>query len=291
MKRLDIPSAKVSVVFPEGKLPAIDPADPAFVLVLGGVEIGAKVNAKAARKLAAWAGGAVLQGKLVSEGASCPCWMRGSPGSSPRPLPRTGVRNDIRVLCEPGNDRRSSSSSSSWALGSPSVSPEPTYRRRRTPRCRRGAGRPFPRSYRAPDRGRAADEGRRWEVSTRATTQPTTFGPPFEGFVPYRMPLAQHQLMVASGAFTSARVGADRRAAGAENDQGKGKSVGKHSAGSEKCWRAIDPRVPAGWHIRIEKPVRIPRGESMPEPDVSVARGVWTITWTWTPAPPTSPWS
>ena len=68
MRRLDIPSAKVSVVFPEGKLPAIDPADPAFVLVLGGVEIGAKVNAKAARKLAAWAGGAVLQGKLVSEG-------------------------------------------------------------------------------------------------------------------------------------------------------------------------------------------------------------------------------
>ena len=48
----------------------------------------------------------------------------------------------------------------------------------------------------------------------------------------------------------------------------------KHSAGSEKCWRAIDPRVPAGWHIRIEKPVRIPTRESMPEPDVSVARGV-----------------
>jgi hypothetical protein len=68
VRRLDIASAKLSVVFPEGKLPAIDPADPAFVLVLGGVEIGAKVNPKAARKLAAWAGGAVLQGKLVSEG-------------------------------------------------------------------------------------------------------------------------------------------------------------------------------------------------------------------------------
>jgi hypothetical protein len=39
MKRLEITSAKLSVVFPEGKLPALDPADPAFVLVLGTVEI------------------------------------------------------------------------------------------------------------------------------------------------------------------------------------------------------------------------------------------------------------
>ena len=68
MKRLDIASAKLSVVFPEGKLPAIDPADPAFVLVLGGLEIHGKVNAKAARKLAQHRGGAVLQGKLVAEG-------------------------------------------------------------------------------------------------------------------------------------------------------------------------------------------------------------------------------
>jgi hypothetical protein len=57
----------VSIVFPEGKLPAIDPADPAFVLVLGGVEIHGKVNPKAARKLAQHQGGAVLQGKLIVE--------------------------------------------------------------------------------------------------------------------------------------------------------------------------------------------------------------------------------
>jgi hypothetical protein len=66
-KRLDIASAKLTVVFPEGKLPTIDPAEPAFVLVLGGLEIHAKVNPKAARKLAQHKGGAVLQGKLVSE--------------------------------------------------------------------------------------------------------------------------------------------------------------------------------------------------------------------------------
>jgi hypothetical protein len=69
MKRVDIASARLSVVFPEGKLPAIDPADPAFVLVLGGLEIQGKVNPKAARKLAQHRGGAVLQGKLVAEGS------------------------------------------------------------------------------------------------------------------------------------------------------------------------------------------------------------------------------
>jgi hypothetical protein len=36
---VDIASAKLAVVFPEGNLPAIDPADPAFVLALGGLEI------------------------------------------------------------------------------------------------------------------------------------------------------------------------------------------------------------------------------------------------------------
>jgi hypothetical protein len=67
MRRLYIPSAKLSVVFPEGFLPAIDPATPEFALVLGGVEIGAKINPKAARKLAVHKGGAVLQGKLIVE--------------------------------------------------------------------------------------------------------------------------------------------------------------------------------------------------------------------------------
>jgi hypothetical protein len=68
MKRVEIPSAKLTVVFPEGQLPAIDPANPAFVLALGGLEIRTKVNAKAARKLAQHRGGAFLQGKLVVAG-------------------------------------------------------------------------------------------------------------------------------------------------------------------------------------------------------------------------------
>jgi hypothetical protein len=68
MKRVDIASAKLNVVFREGELPAIDPADPDFVLVLGGLEIVGKVNPKAARKLAQHNGGAVLQGRLIVEG-------------------------------------------------------------------------------------------------------------------------------------------------------------------------------------------------------------------------------
>jgi hypothetical protein len=68
MKRIDIASAKLTVVFPEGKLPLIDPNDPTFVLVLGDREIHGKVNPKAARKFAVHLGGAVLQGKLVVAG-------------------------------------------------------------------------------------------------------------------------------------------------------------------------------------------------------------------------------
>ena len=68
MRRIDIGSAKLAVVFREGSLPQVDPNDPSFTLVLGGFEITARVNAKAARKLASWTGGAVLQGRLICEG-------------------------------------------------------------------------------------------------------------------------------------------------------------------------------------------------------------------------------
>ena len=47
-----------SVVFPEGKLPAIDPADPAFVLVLGGLEIqGTHVLSRGTGTISKWANG------------------------------------------------------------------------------------------------------------------------------------------------------------------------------------------------------------------------------------------
>jgi hypothetical protein len=85
MKRIDIGSAKLAVVFPEGKLPAIDPNDPSFVLALGGFEIAGKINPKAARKLAAWAGVVVLQDRLLVEGGKLALLDAGFSWIEPRP--------------------------------------------------------------------------------------------------------------------------------------------------------------------------------------------------------------
>jgi len=85
MDRVEIASAKVSVVFSEGKLPTINPADPAFVLVLGDLEIHGKINPKAARKLAQHPGGAVLQGKLVAEGGKLELLDAGFTWIDPKP--------------------------------------------------------------------------------------------------------------------------------------------------------------------------------------------------------------
>lgn len=85
MTAITVTSAKLAIVFPEGKLRRVDPADPRFeiALVLSGIRILAKINAKAARKLAAHTGGAVLQGRLLTAGWSC--WTLGLAGSIPSP--------------------------------------------------------------------------------------------------------------------------------------------------------------------------------------------------------------
>jgi hypothetical protein len=85
MTRVEIASGKLTIVFREGGLPTIDPNDPAFVLVLGGLEIAGKVNAKAARKLAQHRGGAVLQGKLVSAGGKLELLDAGFTWVDPKP--------------------------------------------------------------------------------------------------------------------------------------------------------------------------------------------------------------
>ncbi len=93
MKRLDIASAKLAVVFPEGSLPAIDPADPAFVLALGGLEIRGKVNPKAARNRAA-ATGASFGSRTTSTAAGL-CHLVAEQSERPaghrRPLRCRGV--------------------------------------------------------------------------------------------------------------------------------------------------------------------------------------------------------
>ncbi len=46
-----------------------------------------------------------------------------------------------------------------------------------------------------------------------------------------------------------------------------------HASGSEKSRRPIERLVPLGWHVRIEKPVRMPAEDSEPVPDLSIVRG------------------
>jgi hypothetical protein len=115
MKRLEIASAKLAVVFPEGKLPAIDPADPAFVLLLGTREVHGKVNPKAARKLAQQRGGAVLQGKLVAQAGTLNLLDAGFTWIDPKAQAATDggatsarqeqPRNDTRPQQDPAPDR------------------------------------------------------------------------------------------------------------------------------------------------------------------------------------------
>src|SRR5436305_829394 len=47
----------------------------------------------------------------------------------------------------------------------------------------------------------------------------------------------------------------------------------KHTTGAEQSRRPIERLVPAGWHSRIERPIRIPSEESEPVPDLSIVRG------------------
>jgi hypothetical protein len=86
MKTITIPTAKLTVVFRPGELPKIDPAKPVFVLRLGAHEIHGQINAKAARKLANHAGGAVLGGRLVDEHGTLRLLEAGFQFFDPKPV-------------------------------------------------------------------------------------------------------------------------------------------------------------------------------------------------------------
>jgi Uma2 family endonuclease len=107
-------------------------------------------------------------------------------------------------------------------------------------------------------------------MSTIMTTRPTESaiesawvpGPPF------RMSLEQYEAMVETGVFT-------------ERDRFhliNGVLVAKmtqnspHATADLLCRDALMAIVPNGWHVRSDKPVRLPP-DSKPEPDQCVARG------------------
>lgn len=86
MMTVKIESAKLTVVFPQGKLPRIDPLKPEFQINLGGTTIWVSINAKAARKLQTWTGGAVLQGRLLCGSAGLKLLEAGFTYLDPKPV-------------------------------------------------------------------------------------------------------------------------------------------------------------------------------------------------------------
>ncbi len=85
----------------------------------------------------------------------------------------------------------------------------------------------------------------------------------------YRFDLDKYEALVRSGVFTDR----DRL------ELIEGYLVAKmaqdppHTVSAELCRRTADRMLPPGWHLRIERPIRIPARSSMPEPDLVVARG------------------
>ncbi len=85
----------------------------------------------------------------------------------------------------------------------------------------------------------------------------------------YRLSLDQYEAMVASGVFTGHErfhlINGFLVAKMTQNDL--------HATTDELCGQALGRAIPAGWHVRAAKPIRIPSQASKPEPDRCVARG------------------
>ena len=84
----------------------------------------------------------------------------------------------------------------------------------------------------------------------------------------FRISLDQYEAMVNSGAFSESDrfhlINGYLVEKMTQNDP--------HATADELCGRALDKVIPAGWHVRSAKPVRLPPN-SKPEPDRSVVRG------------------
>jgi hypothetical protein len=81
-----IPFCKLAVVFKPGSMPQVNPDCPYLVLDLGGTRITARLNPRAARKLAAHKGAAVLQGRLVVEQGELVLLEGGFQFNDPKPI-------------------------------------------------------------------------------------------------------------------------------------------------------------------------------------------------------------
>jgi Uma2 family endonuclease len=85
----------------------------------------------------------------------------------------------------------------------------------------------------------------------------------------YRMSLEKYEAMVACGAFGPKDrfhlINGFLVAKMTQNDP--------HCTADGLCGEALRQVIPAGWHVRSAKPVRLPEQVSKPEPDHCVVRG------------------
>ncbi len=107
-------------------------------------------------------------------------------------------------------------------------------------------------------------------MSTTTPSELTTEADP--GWIPsplYRMTLDEYEAMVTSGVFRGRErfhlINGYLVAKMTQNDP--------HATADELCGDALGRIIPAGWHVRAAKPIRIPSQASKPEPDRCVVRG------------------
>jgi Uma2 family endonuclease len=83
------------------------------------------------------------------------------------------------------------------------------------------------------------------------------------------MTLEKYEAMIASGAFTKRdRVHLINGYLVARMTE-----LPPHGASCEMTRLSIEALLPSGWHVRNDKPLKIPGYASMPEPDLAVVRG------------------
>jgi Uma2 family endonuclease len=87
----------------------------------------------------------------------------------------------------------------------------------------------------------------------------------------YRMSVAKYEAMVASGVFTKR----DRFHLIYGFLVAKMTEYPPHAACCDGIRLAIEPLLPPGWYVRLDKPLKIPDRASVPEPDAVLTRGTW----------------
>ncbi len=107
-------------------------------------------------------------------------------------------------------------------------------------------------------------------MPTTTPSEPTTVVDP--RWIPsplYRLTLEEYEAMVASDVFRGRErfhlINGYLVAKMTQND--------RHATADELCGDALTRMIPAGWHVRAAKPIRIPSQASKPEPDRCVVRG------------------